>query len=190
MKKLHRTPTIPLFALLFTALVLPGCSGSDHDGAVGTDRMEEGRIPLDGERTEQERNAGAMRTDGRTERPDTTRTNVEMKTTDDRATAGPAAGFERDRRSVEEGLQKLRSELDEELAAVRGRLRIGTRTPEERQADQSRAAQLGQALTRLDNSISRVGSATAATWSEVREDVTRERNELMAVRDAGKDRKS
>lgn len=68
-----------------------------------------------------------------------------------------------------ENLNGLRATLVAELEQVRGRLKDGTRTAEDRKADSQRASELAQGLERLDRTIKQISDATDITWTDMRE---------------------
>jgi len=68
-----------------------------------------------------------------------------------------------------ENLNGLRATLVAELEQVRGRLKDGTRSSDDRKADSQRASELAQGLERLDRTIKQVSDATDMTWTDMRE---------------------
>lgn len=63
----------------------------------------------------------------------------------------------------------LRATLMADLEVVRARLKAGGQKPEEKKADQARAADLAQGLERVDRTLLAMGDATDATWATMRE---------------------
>lgn len=74
-----------------------------------------------------------------------------------------------ERTGTVENLQGLRATLVGELEEVRGRLKDGTRSADDRKADTQRAAELAQGLERLDRTIKEISEANDVTWADVRE---------------------
>ena len=76
---------------------------------------------------------------------------------------------EAERAGTVENLHGLRATLVAELDAVRGRLKDGGRSADERKADTQRAAELAQGLEKLDRTIKQISEADNVTWADVRE---------------------
>lgn len=74
-----------------------------------------------------------------------------------------------ERAGTVENLNGLRATLVAELESVRGRLKDGTRSAEDRKADTQRAAELAQGLERLDRTIKQISEANDVTWTQVRD---------------------
>jgi hypothetical protein len=74
-----------------------------------------------------------------------------------------------ERTGTVENLNGLRATLVAELEQVRGRLKDGTRTAEDKKADNTRASELAQGLERLDRTIKEVTEADDVSWAQVRE---------------------
>lgn len=74
-----------------------------------------------------------------------------------------------ERAGTVENLNGLRATLVTELESVRGRLKDGTRSAEDRKADTQRAAELAQGLERLDRTIKQISEANDVTWTQVRD---------------------
>ena len=66
-------------------------------------------------------------------------------------------------------MRGLRSTLVAELEAVRARLNVGTNPSPEREADQTRAAELAQGLERVDRALATLDASTDETWASTRE---------------------
>lgn len=85
---------------------------------------------------------------------------------------------EAERAGTVQNLQGLRATLVAELESVRGRLKDGTRTADDRKADQTRAAELAQGLERLDRTIKQITEADDVTWADVRDSNIKAANEF------------
>jgi hypothetical protein len=96
-----------------------------------------------------------------------------MTTGWDRVYSTPAE----ERTGTVENLNGLRATLVAELDGVRSRLKDGTRSADDRKADQTRAAELAQGLERLDRTIKKINEADDVTWGQVRD------SELKAAND-------
>ena len=66
-------------------------------------------------------------------------------------------------------MRGLRATLVAELEAVRARLNVGTNPYPEREADQTRAAELAQGLERVDRALATLDASTDETWASTRE---------------------
>lgn len=167
-----------MLPLMFIAAFWSGCSGSsDHEGPVGTARMEEGTIDADG-------NSEADKAQAQKE----TRPSGKM-TDSDKGTMGASADVDEEdkadperERAVQE-VQDLRDGLAEELEKVRERLRDGSHQGEERQMDQRRAAELGQTLASLQRKAERIANASEEEWAKIREEARKEVEEVRAKAD-------
>lgn len=77
-------------------------------------------------------------------------------------------------------LKGLRATLVAELDGVRGRLKDGSRSAEDRKADTTRAAELAQGLERLDRAIKVIDEANDVSWATIRESSIKEAGEVRA----------
>ena len=174
---------LPLTVVALTATLMSGCSGCGGDattddpaaGASGTDQAggtgaANGTTGADGSNA----SGGAAATGTGSDA-------ASMTTVDpwNRTNETPQA----EREGTEQNLEGLRATLMAELEAVRARLKDGSRTAEEKKADQTRASELSQGLERLERTIKGVKDATDVTWAQVREselNAAREFREWMA----------
>ncbi len=155
-------------------LVMPfliACGDEEHEGAVGTERMEQGTLQPDGEggwTSEDASNTG----DG----------NVEVRT------GSKENDVDRDRAaraSIENDLKELRGPLEKELEQVRDRLNQGTSTALEQEKDQARAGELAHDLAELDRIQTRIDNEGDA--QEIRNEL-RDLREHMKEKERNTDR--
>lgn len=73
-----------------------------------------------------------------------------------------------ERRETLSELDRMRTRLTAELDRVRAELNEGSLTPDERDKQTSRAAELAQGLERLDRAILEVNEANDDTWISLR----------------------
>ena len=168
-----------LFPLLVAGVLVTGCSNDEPEGAVGTDRMEQGTIGPDGQPVEDD---GAAARTGNTDRANTStdpERGAEGSGVDRETTARIEVAREEKKRNSDE-LNGLRSQLMAELEQVRSRLNDGAATPEKRNEDQARAATLAQGLERLDRALEEIEATADATWNEIKEKSNKEVEELRA----------
>lgn len=164
-------------------LIGTGCSDSEHEGAVGTERMEEGVI-RPGEENEgggtaagtadaRERNSAAA--EGGADH-----LNNGGGSSVDREKVAKIEAARAERKANSDELNGLRSHLLAELEEVRAALKDGTRTTEQRNEDQARAAALAQGLQRLDRALEAIEASSEATWQEIKAHSDKEVKELRA----------
>jgi ElaB/YqjD/DUF883 family membrane-anchored ribosome-binding protein len=163
-----------LLPMLFIGAFWAGCSGSsDHEGPVGTARMEEGNVDADGNFEEEGKQAGPAVQASANRADDNDDTMGSSAKKDDEI-----SDTERDR-AVNE-VRELRDDLAKELEEVRQRLRDGSNQGQDRQDDQRRAAELGQTLASLEMKAQRIESATEEEWAKIREEARKEVEEVRA----------
>lgn len=162
---------LPLFALVIT-FSLAGCSGcgggqSDTAGSAGDDAGQVDDANASGSAGAHD---GHDHGDGAGQDHDGTGGG---DGTGAAATVDPWSRTydtpEAERAGTIQNLQGLRATLVAELESVRARLKDGTRSAEDRKADQQRASELAQGLERLDRTIKGIGEANDATWAQVRD---------------------
>lgn len=74
-----------------------------------------------------------------------------------------------ERANTASDLRGLRASLVKELDEVRARLNNGTNPYPEREADQTRAAELAQGLERIDGALATLDASTDVLWASTRE---------------------
>ena len=172
---------LPLLALVLT-FSMAGCSGCGGGGAdtadspaTGPDAVDQAVDDADAGHDHDGHDLGDSGDAG----ADADGHGTAAKDPWDRTYESPEA----ERAGTVENLQGLRATLVAELDQVRGRLKDGTRSGEDRKADTQRAAELAQGLERLDRTIKQIDEANDVTWSEVRDSemkAAREFREWMA----------
>ena len=163
----------PLFPLAVVLFLAAGCSNDEPEGAVGTDRMEEGTIDANGNPVDKDGNT-------RSSNPASDPANGAAGSNVDRKTTAriEAARVEKKRNSDE--LNGLRAELMAELDQVRARLNDGAAKPADREVDQARAATLAQGLERLDRALAEIDATADSSWEEIKARSNKEVEELRA----------
>ncbi len=195
---------ISIFLPLSLVIALSGCSGcgDEHEGPVGTDRMEQGAIDPNADDDaatiknaqrdgDQDMNLNnTTDTDGSSVSTDGTNSTGSNATTGDtnmsdndpaRAEAMQKARVERE--AASQDLRGLRAKLMSELDQVRDKLRDGTRTKDQGDKDQARAASLAQGLARLDNALEAIDASTDATWAQIKQHSEKEVKDMRAWMD-------
>jgi hypothetical protein len=129
--------------------------GTSADGSGANGASANGQYDANGN---DPNNASASATDGATGAGATT----------DKWTRVYATPME-ERAGTVENLNGLRATLVAELEQVRGRLKDGSRTAEDKKSDSTRASELAQGLERLDRTIKEVTDADDVSWAQVRE---------------------
>ncbi|MDQ3100652.1 MAG: hypothetical protein M3R08_04645 [Bacteroidota bacterium] len=165
-----------LMSLPLIALLAVGCSDSEHEGAVGTDRMEEGTIRPEGDGSE-----GVENDQNPTNRAEGNNENAGSSV--DREMTAKIEVARRERKANSDELNGLRSRLIGELDEVRASLNDGSITPEKRAEDQARAATLAQGLERLDRALEAINASSEATWEEIKANSDQEVKELRVWMD-------
>jgi hypothetical protein len=168
------TTSILLFAAAFaagTTLSSCGCGGGNADGqAAGTaDSTASHDATAHGDHDGHDHGTdGAAHMDTRDTTVSGAQTNATLLT--------PA----QERTKTGDDMRGLRAVLVAELDQVRARLKQGTRTADEKKADQTRAAELAQGLERIDRAIKAIDEATDVTWGTIRESQMKEAGEVRA----------
>ncbi len=156
-------------------LVMPflfACGDDEHEGAVGTERMEQGTLQPDGEGGWTSEDASKGTGDG----------NVEART---RSTENDVERDRAARASIENELKELRGSMEMELEQVRDRLNQGTSTAGEQEKDQARAGELAHDLAELDRIQTRIDNEGDA--QEIRNEL-RDLREHMKEKERNTDR--
>ena len=168
-----------MIPLLVAGILFTGCSNDEPEGAVGTDRMEQGTIGADGRPVEDDGTGDRTRSADAANAAHDPERGAEGSGVDRETTAKiEAARVEKKRNSDE--LNGLRSQLMAELEQVRARLNDGATPAEERSTDQARAATLAQGLERLDRALEEIEATADATWSDIKDKSNKEVEELRA----------
>ncbi len=180
MRSIHEKVALFSFAMVLSVLCssLSGCSGcGDGSTSDGTDTTATGAGAMNGSTTDGSGN-GASGANGH---GSDSASHMDTRTTDMGAADAnktPLTATE-ERTKTGDEMRGLRAILKAELDGVRASLGKGG-TPEEKEANKTRAAELAQGLERIDRAIKAIDEATDVSWGTIRESQIKEADEVRA----------
>lgn len=174
------TCAIALFSL---APLLSGCSGcGDGSTTDGTDSTGTGAGAMNGGHMEGgDANASATGAGNASGHGSDSTSHMDTRTSDmggADANKTPLTASE-ERTKTGDEMRGLRAILKTELDGVRASLGKGG-TPEAKEANKTRAAELAQGLERIDRAIKAIDEATDVSWGTIRESQIKEAGEVRA----------
>lgn len=171
-------PSLAFMLVASLGVGCTGCNGGDVDAtgdAANTDGMNPDGTNADGASTHGHDADGHHLSDGHTHSDGSVHATTDGSGAGSATTTGTTDKWTRvyatpkeERAGTMENLSGLRATLVGELEQVRGRLKDGTRTAEDRKADSQRASELAQGLERLDRTIKQISDADDLTWNDMR----------------------
>ncbi len=142
--------------------------------------MEEGTIYPDDNGEASADRAGTAAQDSVTEDGTARDASQDVRSGVDRERTRAIEQARQERKANSDELRGLRAKLMDELDKVRNQLNDGTRTPDQRNEDQARAAALAQGLERLDRALGSIDASSEAAWADIKDNTEKEVQELRA----------